>query len=96
MVRISEFDFAHPTGIIGLILVVLSLVAVVVSGVLSVQGNAAAAEGYWYAARDWYAAAMYTSIGAFLGFIIGVVFLFISRKIKMERTQQPPPPQQRP
>lgn len=96
MVRTSEFDFTHPTGIIGLVLMVLSLVAFVVGIVLRLQGDEAASYGNWYVAADLYMAAIYTFVGALIGVIIGGIFLFISRKIKMERTRLPPPPQQRP
>lgn len=94
MVRTSEFDFTHPTGIIGIVLVVLSLVAFVVGLVLRVQGDEAASYGNWYAAADLYMAAIYTFVGALIGVIIGGIFLFISRSIKMKRTQ--PPPQAQP
>ena len=81
----KKFDFSKPTGIVSLVLLVLSFVAYAIGLILSIQGvNATNAGNYW-AAADWNYAAMYTYGGASIGLFIALVFLYLnSRQTKKQ------------
>ena len=87
----TKFNFSIPTGIVGLVLLILSFVAYAVGIILSFQGIAASNAGNYWAAADWNIAAMWTFGGASVGLVIGLLFLYLNlqktKKINMSLSQ---------